>query len=244
MCIYIYICIHNESISSTYVYKWQASPADGAVRRAPRGGPAFRKGGCSVLNLNFQNLTCIDYCNLDLIPETSPLQCRRGGSVVILIWISRCTRLRLDFEFPESDRHRLCKPGGIKSSPNLTPSWFSGTHNPPTNIIPTKIAWLRLSGKDDYAWVKTSEIHNVRREIGRNALPASGGGPRRRRARRRGAHEVPARPASQEGPNNDNNVINIPIIDNYYYYYWLFLCPYFGGAKKRELAIITNSYYY
>ena len=51
--------------------------------------------------------------------------------------------------------------------------------NLPTNIIPTKIAWHKLSGKSpvglripplknqDYAWVKPPEIHNVSREIGR-----------------------------------------------------------------------------
>ena len=54
------------------------------------------------------------------------------------------------------------------------------TLNLPTNIIPTNIAWLKLSGKIpygqenstplnwDYPRVKPSEIHNVSREIGRN----------------------------------------------------------------------------
>ena len=56
---------------------------------------------------------------------------------------------------------------------------MSHTPNLPTNILPTNIARLKLSGKspmeiripppltEDCAWVKLSKVHNVSRGIGR-----------------------------------------------------------------------------
>ena len=70
-----------------------------------------------------------------------------------------------------SMRHVLYRSNcSLQSTPNL-----------PTNIVPTKIAWLKLSVnplwdweflplKLTFAWVKPSEIHNVRREIGRISI--------------------------------------------------------------------------
>ena len=68
---------------------------------------------------------------------------------------TRCSRLRSKFELPESARHWLCKPGGVKILPiragmgNLSPFWFSG--NVFTRRLRGSLGWLseRLA---EYGW--------------------------------------------------------------------------------------------
>ena len=64
---------------------------------------------------------------------------------------------------------------------SIGPSAASHTPDLPTKIIPTKIAWLKLSGKSRMgpgisrgsAWVKSSEIQSLSMEIGRRGSEAS-----------------------------------------------------------------------
>ena len=79
----------------------------------------------------------------------------------------------------------------LDESSKLFYSDYKFTPNLRTKILPTKICWLKLSGKfprDDHftpqnldsAWVKSSEIQNLSTEIGRNRVYVPGCGQPRR----------------------------------------------------------------